>query len=220
MNEFTDLDLRLRVKQRVSQRLVAEEAGGFAQDLQVHAVVVFGNEQAEEQLDGTAVGRIKGEWRGGPQKDGGGFGDALDAAVGKRAAAAEAGGTEFFACEERVEGLRVGKTSGGFEDEARLFVEALAAHDVEVKANGFKSKQRCEKIHDASDGLVGPSNRKLRSVYQRGGEVRACGGSEPRECLRRCGTWRPCGGRWAHPASEAFRRAFRPKGGLWGPRSR
>ena len=103
---------------------------------------------------------------------------------------------------------------------ARLFVEALAAHDVEVKANGFKSKQRCEKIHDASDGLVGPSNRKLRSVYQRGGEVRACGGSEPRECLRRCGTWRPCGGRWAHPASEAFRRAFRPKGGLWGPRSR
>ena len=123
MNEFTDLDLRLRVKQRVSQRLVAEEAGGFAQDLQVHAVVVFGNEQAEEQLDGTAVGRIKGEWRGGPQKDGGGFGDALDAAVGKRAAAAEAGGTEFFACEERVEGLRVGKTSGGFEDEARLFVE-------------------------------------------------------------------------------------------------
>jgi len=58
---------------------------------------------------GRPSGASKGEWRGGPQKDGGGFGDALDAAVGKRAAAAEAGGTEFFACEERVEGLRVGK---------------------------------------------------------------------------------------------------------------
>src|SRR5664279_1885229 len=110
---------------------VGEHLRQLGEQLQMVLVGGFRHQQHKYQADRLAVGCVKLHRRLEANERADRSLEALDASMGNRDALAEAGGAEFFACEQGVVDRAASDALMIFEQNARLLEYALLAAGVE-----------------------------------------------------------------------------------------
>ena len=92
-------------------------------------------QQNEEQINRATIRRVKRHRRCQAQERTNCLFQPLDSTVGNRHTLAQAGGTEFFACEQAIENDRSSKTKTILKKHARLFENPLLAAGFKIEQN-------------------------------------------------------------------------------------